>query len=279
MRKPRDDRARAQTSPLEAVVFDVDGTLVDSERHGHRVAFNEAFAVLGMPDRWGEEEYGELLAVTGGQRRLTAYLVGSGLSQSEAEPLAERLHRIKTGGFRDMARSGAVPLVPGVRRLVTGLQRWGVRLFVATTGSREWVEPLLDHHFGLSTFERVVTGADVASLKPEPDVYLEVLTGAQLDPARVVAVEDSSNGLRAAHGAGIACLVVRNDYTDPDVGDAELVVSGFGPHARIESGAPAPMPHGLVTIETLEALVDTRPGVNAPHPPGRRQRGRHRRDR
>jgi beta-phosphoglucomutase-like phosphatase (HAD superfamily) len=141
------------------------------------------------------------------------------------------------------------------------------------------VEPLLDHHFGLSTFERVVTAADVDRLKPDPGAYLEVVGAARLDAGRVVAVEDSANGLRAAHGAGLPCVVVRNAYTGPDVDEAELVVSGLGPYAVVVSGVAAPMPHGLVTVETLEAVVGTRPRRPAPPPPkrwARSPRGRHR---
>jgi phosphoglycolate phosphatase-like HAD superfamily hydrolase len=228
-RSPRHDEPRP---PLEAVVFDVDGTLVDSERHGHRVAFNEAFAALGRSDHWGETQYGDLLRIAGGRQRLTAHLVGTGLSTAEAESLADRLHRIKTARFRDRAAAGEIPLLPGVARLVAGLQRRGIRLFVATTGSPEWVEPLLDHHFGLSTFERVVTAADVDRLKPDPGAYLEVVGAARLDA-----------------------------------------------YAVVVSGVAAPMPHGLVTVETLEAVVGTRPRRPAPPPPkrwARSPRGRHR---
>lgn len=249
---------------MEAVIFDVDGTLVDSERHGHRLAFNEAFAALGMADHWDEEEYGELLNITGGRRRLATYLVGRGLQPAEAVCLADELHRVKTSRFRAMAVAGAVPLMPGVRRLVSSLRRAEVRLFVATTGSADWVRPLLDHHFDRSTFERVVTAADVARLKPEPDAYLDVVRRARLKSHRVVAIEDSVNGLRAAHGAGLPCLVVRNDYTGPEVVGAELVVSGFGPNALAESGVAAPMPHGMVTLDTINALAGTRPPTDGP---------------
>jgi HAD superfamily hydrolase (TIGR01509 family) len=264
--------------PLRAVVFDVDGTLVDSERHGHRIAFNEAFAAVGRPDHWSEAEYGELLRIAGGRQRLVSYLVGTGVSAAEAEPLAEQVHRIKTSRFRDRVASGEIPLMPGVTRLVAGLRRRDIRLFVATTGSRDWVEPLLDQHFGRSVFEVVVTGSDVMALKPDPAAYLEVLRQGRLDPAEVVAVEDSANGLRAAHAAGLSCLVVRNDYTGPDVDDADLAVSGLGPHAAVLSGGPAPMPHGLVTVETLEALAGRRAGPVAPKRRPRRLRGRHRSD-
>ncbi|MGY2876069.1 HAD superfamily hydrolase (TIGR01509 family) [Marmoricola sp. URHA0025 HA25] len=240
---------------LEAVIFDVDGTLVDSERMGHRVAFNEAFACLGLPDRWTVEQYGELLKITGGRRRIATYFLQRGLDPVQSVALADELHTIKTALVTEMARNGSIPLRPGVRRLVGSLQRHGVRMFVATTGQPHWVEPLLELHFGRSTFERVLTGADVRALKPDPEVYRAVVQGARLAPSKVVAVEDSGNGLRAAHGAGIPCLVVANEYTGSDVADAELVVSGFGPHATPLYGGSGPLPHGLVTLETIASVA------------------------
>lgn len=250
-----------EPAALDAVIFDVDGTLVDSERMGHRVAFNEAFAHLGLPDRWTVEQYGELLAITGGRRRLATYFLGRGLEPVHCVALADELHPIKTAMFRHMVREGAIPLRPGARRLVGSLQRQGVRLFVATTGQPDWVQPLLELHFGGSTFERVVTGADVRALKPNPEVYQSVLQGGGLDPARVVAVEDSGNGVRAAHAAGIPCLLVVNEYTGSDIADAELAVSGFGPHAISLYGGPAPLPHGLVTLETIASLAGRVPAA------------------
>lgn len=241
---------------LTAVVFDVDGTLADSERDGHRVAFNEAFADARLPDRWDIDAYGKLLAVTGGRQRLRTYLTSRGYDADAATRLAEDLHRAKTGRFREMVLAGRIPLRPGVRRLVDELGKAGVRLFVATTGSRDWVEPLLEHHFGASTFDLTVTGSEVSRLKPDPEAYLEVLRRSGLQPPGVVAVEDSANGLAAAQAAGLACLVVTNDYTaDDDLHSADLVVDGFGPAAKRIAGGCAPLPGGSITVSTLAALA------------------------
>ena len=256
---------------LDAVVFDVDGTLVDSERMGHRVAFNDAFARVGLPDRWTPQQYGDLLQVTGGRRRIASYFLSRGYAPAHCVALADELHPVKTALFRQMAGNGAIPLRPGVRRLVGSLKRQGIRLFVATTGHRDWVEPLLEFHFGGSTFELILTGGDVSALKPDPEVYQAVLRRGGLDRSRVVAVEDSTNGLRAAHGAGIPCLVVANEYTDSDVAEAELVVDGFGPHAAPLHGGAAPLPHGMVTLETLASLAG-----RVPAGPDRRRRPRRR---
>lgn len=199
--------------PRRAVIFDVDGTLVDSERHGHRVAFNAAFTAAGLPHRWGAEEYGRLLRITGGRRRIAAWLEETGLGTEEAAVLAASLHKDKTERFRVLVEQGRIPARPGVHDLIGRLAGVGVALAVATTGSREWVEPLLAGLFEPGTFETVVTGTDVPLLKPDPAVYHDVLARLGLRPEAALAVEDSENGLRAALGAGLQCVVVTNDYT------------------------------------------------------------------
>ena len=240
---------------LRAVVMDVDGTLVDSERDGHRVAFNHAFATLGLPYSWSAEAYGHLLDTAGGRRRIAGFLRDQGLADAEAESIAVEAHRLKSRFFELLVLEGAVPLREGVRDLVQDLRDAGVRLHVATTGSRSWVEPLLAHHFDRSTFELVVTGSDVTTLKPAPDVYSAVLRGAGLTPDGVVAVEDSHHGLLAAHGAGLRCVVVPNEYTHADVSAADLVVSSFGPDAEWISGVAVPLPGRRISRATLDAVA------------------------
>ncbi len=213
---------------LEAVIFDVDGTLVDSERDGHRVAFNAAFTELGLPWRWDVEEYGRLLAVTGGQSRLHAYLAERGVAAAERAELVPRLHRRKTEVFLELLAAGEVPARPGVTRLLDDLTGAGVRLAVATTGSLAWVEPLLERHFGPHRFETVVGGDDVKKTKPDPAAYLIALERLGLEPAAAVAIEDSVPGLGSARAAGVPCVVVTNDYTaGGDFTGAALAVDGF----------------------------------------------------
>jgi HAD superfamily hydrolase (TIGR01509 family) len=245
---------------LQAVVLDVDGTLVDSERDGHRVAFNMAFEEAGLPDRWDVERYGELLGVPGGKRRLCAYFEEQGMPEEERDELAGRLHRRKTDLFKEMAQAGEIKARPGVGDLVDELSDAGVRLAVATTGSREWVDPLLEKLFGAGRFEAIVGGDEVERRKPDPSSYLTALERLGLGASAAVAVEDSAIGLRAAKAADLPCVVVVNDYTrEQDLDAADLVLDGFGsPDAPAEVLAdPRGLePPGRVDLATLRALAD-----------------------
>ncbi|CAN5498963.1 HAD family hydrolase [soil metagenome] len=241
-------------NPLAAVIFDVDGTLVDSERDGHRVAFNQAFAELGLPDRWDVDVYGRLLEVAGGRRRIDTWLAERGMPEPERRDLVPRLHERKTELFRQLVSDGGIDARPGVDRLLDVLDAAGVTLAVATTGTRAWVAPLLDLLFGAGRFAVVVTGDDVPDRKPDPSAYLLALRELDVDGHGVVAVEDSQNGLLSANAAALTCVVVVNDYTaDHDLAGAALVLDGFGDPER-----PAPVladPHGVATDGVLDAAT------------------------
>jgi HAD superfamily hydrolase (TIGR01509 family) len=245
---------------LEAIVFDVDGTLVDSERDGHRVAFTRAFEEAGLPDRWDVELYGELLEITGGDRRIKAYLVRRGMPEDEAAGLAGRLHPRKTEIFAEMARQGEIEPRPGIRELLSELEDAGVRLAVATTGTGAWVHPLLERSFGPGRFEVIVTADEAPVRKPDPSAHLLAVERLGLAAPAAPAIEDSRNGLRAAKAAGLACVIVVNDYTrEQDFEGADLVLDGFGlpdGPARVLSDPHGLEPPSRLDVETLRRLAD-----------------------
>ncbi len=251
--------SRSGGHQLQAIVFDVDGTLVDSERDGHRVAFNRAFGEAGLPDRWDVGRYGELLSVTGGERRINAYFERRGMPEEERKGIARRLHARKTEIFTEMARRGEIAPRPGVDRLLDELDDAGVRLAVATTGTGAWVHPLLERLFGRGRFEVVVTSDEAPERKPDPSAYHQAVSALELPDGAVVAIEDSLNGLRAAKSAGLACVVVTNDYTrDQDFAGADLVLDGFGDagaRCRVIGDPHALAPRGYLGAETLRRLA------------------------
>lgn len=225
---------------LQAVIFDVDGTLAETERHGHRVAFNRAFEEKGMPDRWSDELYSELVKVTGGARRLTHYLVDRrGMDEAQAVPLAAELQKIKTRLFVEVVEAGEIPPRSGLLRFMRELEDSGLRIAVATTGTRSWVHPLVEQirvAADLKPYGAIVTGEEVENLKPAPDAFLLALQRLALEPAQVVMVEDSRNGVQSARAAGGACIAVRGEYAaTADLNEADLVVDQFGsPDAPLE---------------------------------------------
>lgn len=222
-------------SELKALIFDVDGTLADTEREGHRPAFNQAFVEAGLDWHWSGELYGDLLTVTGGKERirffLNKYLPDFPLPENADQWIAH-LHKRKTHFYTEMLANGAIPLRPGVERLIESAWSAGLRLAIATTTTPENVTALLENTLGkegMSRFEVVAAGDIVPAKKPAPDIYVYAMERMELSANQCLAFEDSYNGLRSSQGAGLVTLVAVNDYTrDDDFTGAALVLDHWG---------------------------------------------------
>ncbi|MCG8443728.1 MAG: HAD-IA family hydrolase [Caulobacterales bacterium] len=250
------DRARAGT--LDALIFDVDGTMADTEEL-HRRAFNEIFHEAGLSWRWEPALYRQLLMVTGGKERIAHY-VRAHLGDAPARFAIADLHARKTERYARLLERGAIGLRPGVARIISEARARGLTLAIATTTSPANVDALIASTLGAEArgwFAAVAAGDCVARKKPAPDVYEVALAALGAAPDRCVALEDSANGLRAARAAGVPTVITINDDTrDQDFSGAAAVVSDLGePDAPLREIAGVSFPRGYVDVDGLEAVL------------------------
>ena len=236
---------------MKALIFDCDGVLVDTEKDGHRVAFNEAFKQAGLDVSWNVELYGELLKVAGGKERMTHYFNKAGWPAGQtADTLIPDLHKRKTAIFQELIATGKLPLRPGIVRIIDEARAAGVRLAVCTTSHKDSVDGVLDlmGPERKKAFEHVLAGDVVKKKKPDPEIYELAKQRLGLKAAECVVIEDSRNGLLSATGAGMPCVITTSTYTvDEDFREAALVVP--------ELGDP---PNVRVSLEDLQAIAAQR---------------------
>jgi len=220
---------------LKALLFDVDGTLADTERDGHLVAFNRAFANAGLDWHWSSELYGELLAVTGGKERLRFYLDEYKPDfeySGDLDDFIKQLHIAKTGLYVEILAEGGIPLRSGVERLIEEARAADMRLAIVTTTSPDNVAALLTHALApdaMSWFDVIAAGDVVPAKKPAPDIYHYAMQEMGLGPADCIALEDSRNGILSAQGAGLRTIITVDGYTrGSDFSGAAIVLDQMG---------------------------------------------------
>jgi HAD superfamily hydrolase (TIGR01509 family) len=252
----------------EALIFDVDGTLAETEE-AHRRSFNEAFQAFSLDWFWDPVLYRQLLKVTGGKERLRHYIEAYAPPKG-AETLAKlsALHADKTARYAAFVVEGLVTARPGVKRLALEAHQKGLRLAVATTSTVSSVEALLRSIFacdGRHLFSVIAAGDVVPRKKPAPDIYLYACERLGLSPSVCVAVEDSENGVLAAHDAGLAVIAAPSFYAnEDDFSAATTVLSDLGePDAPYRFISGTPIGHGYVDVESLRnlpkpAVIDAR---------------------
>jgi dihydroxyacetone kinase phosphoprotein-dependent L subunit len=252
-----------------ALVLDCDGVLADTERYGHLPAFNQTFAEFGLPVRWTVAEYREKVRIGGGKERMASLLTPEFIEQAglPADPEAQQAiiatwHRRKTEIYTDLVASGAVPPRPGIARVVAEALADGWPVAVASTSAETSVRATLESAVGADQARavKVFAGDIVPHKKPAPDIYLLALDWLGMPADQVVVVEDSRNGLVAATGAGIACVITVNDFTDDeDFSEAALVVSSLGDPGEERSTVLAnrtqATPGDWITLEDLASVL------------------------
>ena len=215
---------------LRALLFDVDGTLADTE-DAHRQAFNRAFAELGFEWRWERALYRDLLCVAGGKERLRHYWrlhQPEFTANNDVLALSADIHRVKTRHYVEMMESGSIPLRPGIARLLVEARNAGLLLGIATTTTLDNIQALLEANLGtesVSWFSAIGAGDCVPHKKPAPDIYHWVMKKLDAGAGECLAFEDSENGLAAATRAGLPTVLTPTAYSEgQDFGAALKVV-------------------------------------------------------
>ena len=254
---------------MPALIFDCDGVLADTERYGHLPAFNETFAAFGIPVHWSDEQYAEKVLIGGGKERMASLLTPEFVAANNLptdddgrKKMLAQWHQHKTAAYTDMVADGKMPARPGIARIVEEAAAAGWQLAVASTSAEPSVRAVLEHAVGPERAKdfAVFAGDIVPAKKPDPAIYQLAVTSLGVAPEQVIVVEDSSNGLRAALSAGLACVVTVSTYTvDEDFTGASLVVSSLGdPDGEPATVLADPLqlePGGIVRLADLSRIL------------------------
>ena len=244
---------------LKALIFDVDGTLANTEKDGHRVGFNQAFKDKGLDWHWSPELYGELLSVAGGKERIKYYIDRYNPQLPQVADLTvfiQELHQLKNKYYQDLLKKGAIPLRPGVKRLILEAKENNIRLAIATTTTLHNAIALLDRTLDPSWFEIIAAGDIVPNKKPAPDIYFYTLEKLNLAPENCVVIEDTEHGLSAATAAGIKTIVTVNNYTEQqDFSKAAIVVSHLGESDNQHQVIKGNSSKGYIDLDTIQLLL------------------------
>jgi HAD superfamily hydrolase (TIGR01509 family) len=218
---------------IKAVLFDQDGVIIDTERDGHRIAFNQTFKEFGYDFEWSVGKYHELLQVSGGKERMRHYLhtegFGAKVAPEEEDELIKAMHKKKTQTFVELIESGQLPLRPGVKRLMQEVMDAGLILGVCTTSNERAAHAVAYKILKDIEFDFVLAGDVVSRKKPDPEIYNLALERAGLKPEECIVIEDSRNGVLAANAAGMHVVATTNVYTEQeDLSDADIIVTCLG---------------------------------------------------
>ena len=218
---------------IKAIFFDQDGVIIDTERDGHRVAFNETFKHFGYDFEWDVDYYHELLQVSGGKERMKHHLLtkgfGAEVKPDEEDELIKEMHKYKTATFVGLIESGRLPLRAGVKRFMLEAMDSGLLLGVCTTSNVKSAQAIAYEMLKDIKFEFVLAGDMVSRKKPDPEIYNLALERTNLKPEEVVVIEDSRNGVLAAKGANLYIVATTNVYTEKeDLSDADIIVTSLG---------------------------------------------------
>ena len=247
---------------IKAIIFDQDGVIIDTERDGHRVAFNKTFKEFGFDFEWDVDYYHELLQVAGGKERMRHHLHTKGFGREvkpeEEDELIKALHKRKTEIFIELIKEGALPLRPGIKRIMKEAMNRGLKVGICTTSNEKAAHAVAYEILKDIKFDFVLAGDVVKKKKPNPEIYLLALKKGGLKAEECIVVEDSRNGLLAAKAAGMNVVVTTNHYTEKeDLKDADIIVTCLGDpdgeKGKLKQGGEGINYNGVLEIDQLIA--------------------------